>query len=299
MHLGTAALAGGVELLAGGAFLWGMRRSRPHQEESTGWPGIEPRWSPSDKSGIGTGMNPSTSSTSLVWFTLAHGVLTEVFHPRLHHPCVRDLSLAGHGRTLSFRTRPRRRARRRDRRGREPAVPADQHLPRGPVSDREDDDRPSAPGRGRAARRLHAARGEAGGLSRLRDAEPAHGAQERPGEHGVGRVVQGPSHALRAAGASRDGSGLFGALGILCGGVRRRLRRLARAAAARPEARYLVFQSFARHEKTGKPYYECVTLDLADHPQTILAYELNGEPLPVQHGARYGCGSRRSWASRW
>jgi methionine sulfoxide reductase catalytic subunit len=54
---------------------------------------------------------------------------------------------------------------------------------------------------------------------------------------------------------------------------------------ASPEARYLAFHSFGRHEKTGRPYYECIDLELAHHPQTILAYELNGEPLPVQHGA--------------
>ncbi|MHB1560222.1 MAG: molybdopterin-dependent oxidoreductase [Isosphaeraceae bacterium] len=53
----------------------------------------------------------------------------------------------------------------------------------------------------------------------------------------------------------------------------------------RPEARYLAFHSFGKHENTGKPCYECVTLDLANHPQALLAYELNGEPLPVQHGA--------------
>ena len=47
----------------------------------------------------------------------------------------------------------------------------------------------------------------------------------------------------------------------------------------------MVFHSFGKHEKTGKPYYECMTLDLADNPQVILAYELNGEPLPGQHGA--------------
>jgi DMSO/TMAO reductase YedYZ molybdopterin-dependent catalytic subunit len=51
---------------------------------------------------------------------------------------------------------------------------------------------------------------------------------------------------------------------------------------ARQEARYLVFYSFGKREK---PYYECVSIDLAEHPQAILAYELNGEPLPVQHGA--------------
>lgn len=52
-----------------------------------------------------------------------------------------------------------------------------------------------------------------------------------------------------------------------------------------PEARYLVFRSFGMHEYSGKPYYECVTLEIGRHDQTILAYELNGEPLPLQHGA--------------
>lgn len=52
-----------------------------------------------------------------------------------------------------------------------------------------------------------------------------------------------------------------------------------------PGARYLVFRSFGMHEQSGKPYYEAVTLDIGYHPQAILAYELNGEPLPVQHGA--------------
>jgi methionine sulfoxide reductase catalytic subunit len=67
------------------------------------------------------------------------------------------------------------------------------------------------------------------------------------------------------------------------GGVR--LREVLDRCGVRPEARYMVFHSFGKHEKTGKPYYECITLDLADNPQAILAYELNGEPLPVQHGA--------------
>ncbi len=52
-----------------------------------------------------------------------------------------------------------------------------------------------------------------------------------------------------------------------------------------PSARYLVFTSFAKHEKSDKIYYECVSLDLARHPQTILAYELNGQELPIQSGA--------------
>jgi DMSO/TMAO reductase YedYZ molybdopterin-dependent catalytic subunit len=67
------------------------------------------------------------------------------------------------------------------------------------------------------------------------------------------------------------------------GGVR--VREVLDRCGVRPEARYMVFQSFGKHEKTGKPYYECLTLDMADNPQVILADELNGEPIPVQHGA--------------
>lgn len=52
-----------------------------------------------------------------------------------------------------------------------------------------------------------------------------------------------------------------------------------------PKAHYLVFTSFAKHEKSDKIYYECVSLDIAHHPQTILAYELNGQELPIQNGA--------------
>jgi methionine sulfoxide reductase catalytic subunit len=52
-----------------------------------------------------------------------------------------------------------------------------------------------------------------------------------------------------------------------------------------PGARYLVFTSFGKHEKSGKIYYECVALSIGQHPQTILAYELNGQELPIQNGA--------------
>jgi DMSO/TMAO reductase YedYZ molybdopterin-dependent catalytic subunit/thiosulfate reductase cytochrome b subunit len=66
--------------------------------------------------------------------------------------------------------------------------------------------------------------------------------------------------------------------GVLVGDVLARCR-------LKPEAKFLAFHSFARHEKSGAPYYECIDIALANHPQTILAYELNGEPLPLQHGA--------------
>ena len=37
--------------------------------------------------------------------------------------------------------------------------------------------------------------------------------------------------------------------------------------------------------QVGSHYYESIDLDDAFHPQTILAYEMNGKPLPVAHGA--------------
>ena len=53
---------------------------------------------------------------------------------------------------------------------------------------------------------------------------------------------------------------------------------------AEPEAKYVVFTSYQLDEQ-GRAYYEVIDLVLARHPQTILAYEMNGEPLPIPHGA--------------
>lgn len=54
-----------------------------------GWPGSPPRWTSSAKTGVGT----SLSSASYVWFTISHGILNEVYYPRLDLPCTRDLGL--------------------------------------------------------------------------------------------------------------------------------------------------------------------------------------------------------------
>lgn len=60
-----------------------------------GWPGISPRWTSSAKEGIGTAL----SSTSRVWFTLSHGILNEVYYPRVDQACTRDFGflVAGDG----------------------------------------------------------------------------------------------------------------------------------------------------------------------------------------------------------
>ena len=54
-----------------------------------GWPGIPPRWTSSAKTGIGTALNQH----SKVWFTLSHGILNEVYFPRVDQACTRDFGL--------------------------------------------------------------------------------------------------------------------------------------------------------------------------------------------------------------
>ena len=54
-------------------------------------------------------------------------------------------------------------------------------------------------------------------------------------------------------------------------------------AGVRPEARYVVFK--CADQIGGTPYYESIDLVDAFHPQTILATQLNGQPLSVGHGA--------------
>lgn len=51
-----------------------------------------------------------------------------------------------------------------------------------------------------------------------------------------------------------------------------------------PDARYVVFHCLDK-QGDGNMYYESIDLFDAFHPQTILAYEMNGEPLSVNHGA--------------
>ncbi len=55
-----------------------------------------------------------------------------------------------------------------------------------------------------------------------------------------------------------------------------------------PEARYLLFRTFDdkwEHEGEHGYFYGTIDLELARRPQSILAYEMNGEPLPVPFGA--------------
>jgi DMSO/TMAO reductase YedYZ molybdopterin-dependent catalytic subunit len=61
------------------------------------------------------------------------------------------------------------------------------------------------------------------------------------------------------------------------------LALLLRRAGLRDTARYIVFH--CADDFSGTPYYESVDLTDAFHPQTILAWGMNGGRLPVPHGA--------------
>ncbi len=51
--------------------------------------GIPARWTSSAKSGVGTALSPA----SRVWFTVSHGILNEIYYPRVDRACTRDLGL--------------------------------------------------------------------------------------------------------------------------------------------------------------------------------------------------------------
>ena len=55
--------------------------------EAFGRPGIEPRWTHSNKDGVGT----AYSASSHLWFTIWNGIVTEVYYPTVDRPQIRDL----------------------------------------------------------------------------------------------------------------------------------------------------------------------------------------------------------------
>ncbi len=54
--------------------------------EAPGAPGIPPTWCSSDKDLVGTAIGPAR-----LWYTLGHGILNEVYYPRIDIPQLRDL----------------------------------------------------------------------------------------------------------------------------------------------------------------------------------------------------------------
>lgn len=63
------------------------------------------------------------------------------------------------------------------------------------------------------------------------------------------------------------------------------LGRLLALAGLKPNARYVVFHCLDKIDMDGTFYYESLDLFDALHPQTILAYGMNGKQLPIGHGA--------------
>jgi glucoamylase len=62
---------------------------QPTAKNAPGHPGIPARWTSSAKSGVGT----APMVASRVWFTLSHGILNEIYYPRVDYACTRDFGL--------------------------------------------------------------------------------------------------------------------------------------------------------------------------------------------------------------
>lgn len=54
-----------------------------------GRPGHRARWTSSAKEGVGTAVSPN----SRVWFTHSHGIVNEIYYPRVDRACIRDLGM--------------------------------------------------------------------------------------------------------------------------------------------------------------------------------------------------------------
>ncbi len=58
----------------------------PGEMTPPGKPGLPPRWTSSAKTGVGT----AGTAASRIWFTLSHGILNEIYWPRVDAACTRD-----------------------------------------------------------------------------------------------------------------------------------------------------------------------------------------------------------------
>lgn len=64
------------------------------------------------------------------------------------------------------------------------------------------------------------------------------------------------------------------------------MAEILRLARPKPEVRYVVFYSYAHGPRVGEGlYYDVHKIAHMEHPNTILAYEMNGKPLTLLHGA--------------
>ena len=59
------------------------------QGPAFGAPGLEPRWTSSEKDAVST----AYAASSRVWFTVSHGTLNEIYYPTIDRPQTRDMEL--------------------------------------------------------------------------------------------------------------------------------------------------------------------------------------------------------------
>ena len=110
------------------------------------------------------------------------------------------------------------------------------------------------------------------------------GLVERPGQYDLGALRAMPSRTQITRHDCVEGWSCIGKWS----GVR--LSHILDLAGVKPEARYVVFHCADTPDEASfgeEPahFYGSIDLQAARHEQTILAYDFNGEPLQVPHGA--------------
>src|SRR5947209_5115007 len=66
------------------------RRKYSPAKTAPGHPGLSPTWAAADKDFTTTALG----SDSLIWATVAHGMLSEVYYPTIGRPQLRDVSFS-------------------------------------------------------------------------------------------------------------------------------------------------------------------------------------------------------------
>jgi len=102
---------------------------------------------------------------------------------------------------------------------------------------------------------------------------------ERPGEFSLAELRSLPSRTQITRHDCVEG---WSAIGKWTGA---RLSALLERTGPTPEARFVVFYCADPMDDQGERYYESIDMEDAYHPQTILAYELNDQVLPIANGA--------------
>ncbi len=106
------------------------------------------------------------------------------------------------------------------------------------------------------------------------------GLVEKPGRFSLAEILALPSRTQITRHDCVEG---WSAMGKWKGA---RLGALLEKVQLKPSARYVVFHCADPMNKDGSsPYYESIDMEDAFHPQTILAYELDGAVLPLANGA--------------